>query len=240
MAVCPRHLLALKAGRVLLAGKRAIASTRQERSVDPTVKQLDQPRRAAYRREAAIGGLRRIAQFPQGPDAPSVGSARASRRVPPRPPRAFAATSWKPKPSHEPCAGRATATRGARRLPGAAPRPPLWGTAAPTCDRRPAPPAPSAAPRMGCWHLTPTSWSRYARALTRGLTPRIVVSSPGTYTVGAPGRSRHRHAAMSDCSEPHWSRIPDVPDRGLGKPVDLGLSEDRLVLAEVAKAPQWG
>ena len=67
MAVCPRHLLARKAGRVLPTGKRAIASTRQERSVYPAVKQLDQPRRAAYRREAAIGALRRIAQFPQGP-----------------------------------------------------------------------------------------------------------------------------------------------------------------------------
>ena len=32
MAVCPRHLRALKAGRVLVSGKRAIALTRQERS----------------------------------------------------------------------------------------------------------------------------------------------------------------------------------------------------------------
>ncbi len=32
MAVCPRHLRALKAGRVLVAGTRAIALTRQARS----------------------------------------------------------------------------------------------------------------------------------------------------------------------------------------------------------------
>ena len=32
IAVCPRHLRSLKAGRVLVAGKRALALTRQERS----------------------------------------------------------------------------------------------------------------------------------------------------------------------------------------------------------------